>query len=250
MGQLFTLISSSYNTPEVLKVMLQSFVVYHKNVQNIIISENSTNDETSKMLDENNITYLRRPGRGHSQSLDECFERCETKYALVVDSDVIFQKNTEEIIDLAERKHSTLLGEICGDRGGHSLYPRINPWFMIVNVDDIKKYGIKFHDEKRITETGSEGFYKNVPIQKHKIYNTLYDVGSTFFADVQKVMLNIYSYKADPEFYLHAEGISWHRQSGVDRFVQHGDRIYRIWQTHAEEFKNINIKDRFEGVEI
>ena len=65
-----TLITCSYNTPIVVEIMLKSFVSFHGVPQRLILFENSTNDETAKLLDKSNVPYIRTRGGTHPKSVD------------------------------------------------------------------------------------------------------------------------------------------------------------------------------------
>jgi SAM-dependent methyltransferase len=244
-----TLITCSYNTPEVTMVMLQSFMQCHpEGSHKIIISENSTNDATSKMLDSVGITYLRNPGSPHAQALDVALDKCETTYALVVDTDIIFHKSCEKLLTTLRRQKATILGQFCGDRGGFLLHPRIHPWFMMLNVAKLREKNIRFYDPVRVAASHSENFYENTPIQENIPGNRFYDVGSTFYEDIVKAGLKAYAYNAEPEYYKHYEGMSWHRTAYRDDFRALGNHTYNLWKEAAEKYTGINIAGKFIGV--
>lgn len=228
--------------------MLRSFVFHNpKYIQPIVISENSTDEETTRRLSECEITFLRNPGGSHAQTVDAVLREVKTPYALVVDTDIIFNDNIESLVDTAIRQKITLMGEVCGSRGGYNLFPRVHPWFMIVNVNDLRKHEIKFYSPERIEATDSTGFYKNVPIQPYT--NTKkYDVGATFYEDIQNAGLKIYDFKADPEYFTHLEGMSWHLFTGKAEYIQRGGYMYRLWEKLITPYKNIEIKGRFKGI--
>jgi hypothetical protein len=209
-----TLVTCSYNTPEVTLKMLASFSKYHPDCKHVYISENSTNTKTTDLLDKYSIPYVCRPGSTHTDAVDEILPKVKTKYALLVDTDIIFYKNVEPIYQIMRRHNVAALGETCADRGGYHLHTRIHPWFMWIDIEQINRHGIRFKDQKRIIETGSEKFYGNNPLMLENDGRTKYDVGSTFYEDIKKAGLNIYSYKADPQYFKHYEGMSWHKDCG------------------------------------
>lgn len=187
-----TLISSSYNTPKITANMLKSFLHFHPN-QKILISENSSNEDTKNILKGYNIPFINNPRGLHSPSVDLLLSSIDTSYALLMDTDVLLLKNLEPLYNAFVKNDLTLYGEIVGDRGGKKLHTRVNPWFCFINVDNIKKYKIKFHDEIRLKK-------------KEEIR---YDVGSSFFEDVKKQKLKIGEIAAKEKYYMHFEGMSW-----------------------------------------
>lgn len=243
-----TLIVCSYHTPQVLVSMLQSFAHFHGGQlpQKILIMENSRDEETVKQLDFFSIPYQRSPGDAHSPSLDRALYLCKTKYALVLDSDVLFEKSMTEVFDLMKKNGGHVLGELVKSRGGYKLMNRIGPWFMLVDVEEIQKRGIRFHDQKRIEETKSEGFFGNIPLQPNNgtIY---YDVGSSFLEDVMKSGLKVLSMPEDTrkQFVQHYEGMSWRTKTGIPAYVLWGNKVESEFLKHAEKFKDIDLTGKF-----
>lgn len=242
-----TIITCSFNTPSHLSTMLKSFVNIHGDgPHNILICENSTNDETRKILDENGIGYLKTPGGTHSRSIDRLLLTCNTKYALLVDSDIVFVEKIDKLLTVMKANDATLMGEIQGDRGGYKLHPRVHPWFCLINVDHIKKNKIRFHDQKKINESNSNYFYEAVPINPFKNnYQPFYDVGATFYEEIRNKKLGILDAKGIQKYFRHFEGSSWHRQSGHDGFIAWGNKVYQEFVEVAKQYTSINIKGKF-----
>lgn len=247
----FTLIFASYNTPQYTSVMLKSFVHIHGNGPfNIIICENSTTDETSKILDDNNIKYIKNPGGTHSQSVNILLSHCHTKFALLVDTDIVFKQKIDPLLEKIILNDGTLMGEMQRDRGGYKLYPRIAPWFCLINVDHIKAYKISFHDENRIIKTNSQYFYQTVPLNPHvNNTNPFYDVGATFFEDITKKKLKIINAKGINKYFNHYEGGSWRIASGHSGYVNLGKSVFQNFLLDTEFLNNISIKNVFTFME-
>lgn len=247
-----SLISCSYNTPEVFCTMLKSFRLRHTELgkMNIVIMENSTDNKTQCILDANNIRYIKNPGGTHSRSIDPAFEACTTPYALVVDSDVVFLKNITDLIDSLVKNKVDLAGIECGSRGRYNLKMRIHPWFMFVNLSSIKKHKIKFHDEERIIATNSQGFYGNIPINYVRTDTPMYDVGATFYEDVKNAGLKILNIPAVQSYFMHLEGMSWQRVSGNPIYEHRGNVIWQMTQKLMDAHKVIDIKDFYVGQKL
>ena len=215
-----TLIVCSYNTPDILETMLKSFVFHHKtkNPMSIIVMENSTNELTVRMLQKNKIPYVRNKGMTHSIAVDIALKNVKTKYALLVDSDIIFNRSVEEVYKQFVSNGVCILGEVGGDRGGYRLYPRVYPWFCMIDMEQINKHNITFHDQKRIDSTNSGKFFGNIPLNfDHNGH--YYDVGSTFLEDIHKNNLKIANVKLDDVFFTHLEGMSWHKETNIGWFL-------------------------------
>lgn len=187
-----TLISCSYNTPDVTSNMLKSFVSLHPECP-ILISENSTNSDTENILKAANIPYILNRGSTHGPSVDKLFQQVDTDYVLLVDTDVIFLKKHDTIFENFQKLNLTIMGEVVGDRGGKKLYKRVNPWHCFINLQKIKEYKINFFDTERMQSRGK----------------IIYDVGSTFFEDVRKNNLKIGIFEGNGVYYKHYEGLSW-----------------------------------------
>ena len=244
-----TLITCSFNTPEHTKTMLKSFVKVHgPGPFNIIVMENSTNDETSKFLSENGIFYISNKGGRHSQSIDELIFTCNTKYALLVDTDIVFKKHIGKLLDVMKKNGGVIMGEICGNRGGYNLKTRMQPWFCLLNTDEIKGHHIRFHDQKRINETGSNYFYESIPINPNQNNsNPFYDVGATFYEDINNAGLKILDARGISSYYSHYEGSSWQRSSGNQAFINLGNFTYEKFKVEYENHKHIDTKGKFKA---
>lgn len=239
-----TLLTCSYNTPEHIETLLKSWVVANPNDDklNVIVKENSTNDETENYLKENNIPYIRTPGMTHSQSVNDVLPTIDTKYVLLVDSDVIIKQPIYQNIKFMEENGIALMGEVCGDRGGYKLKTRAHPWFCLINNDLMKQHNIKFHDEKRITKTNSNGFYNNIPINRNDGL-IKYDVGSTFFEDILEAKLLVANIKWAHNNFIHYEGSSW--QGHVSGFENGYNNTQAIFDEHKAAYDDVNIEGKF-----
>jgi hypothetical protein len=240
-----TLITCSYNTPEVTRAMLSSFVAHHPGgPHSLLLVENSTEPETARLLDAEGVPYLANPGGRHSPSVDLALRRCATRYALLVDTDVLFLRSLTSVLDGFRRHDLTVLGKVQGDRGGHRLHPRVHPWFCLIDVDRVRAHGISFHDEDRIRKSGSQGFYQNLPIQE-ETGETLYDVGATFYEDVDRAGLRIGDVDLEGGVFLHFEGMSWHGRVGTDVYDHLGARARVAFDHIAAPYREVSIRGAF-----
>ena len=237
-----TLISASYNTPEITECMLKTFTNLYVNTK-ILISENSSDDKTENILKHNNIPYIRNKNGLHSPSVDLLLNSVTTDYALLVDTDVLFLKDISNIFEKYVDSGITLMGEIVGDRGGKKLHKRVNPWHCFINVKQIKENNIKFHDDKRL-----------------KSRNEIrYDVGASFFEDIRNLKLKIADFNGENIYYRHFEGMSWrinkYKKNGIDGDIdnnindthnseglyQYGLYVYDLFLKEKEKYKNLKI---------
>lgn len=241
----FTIITCSYNTPIVTETLLKSWVYKHPIPKtNILIMENSTNDQTEQMLNHYGIPYVRNPGMTHSLAVDKALKICKQRYVLLVDTDVTFNKNVFPIIDKFISQGYTILGDKCGDRANYKLFPRIHPWFCLIDLEEINKQGISFHDQKRIDETNSNQFFSNVPNALDRS-NRKYDVGATFYEDILNAGLKIGNGKFDPEWFVHHEGLSWYKNAGNAMLASAHEFRMKKYEEIRKSLVGIDIRGRF-----
>lgn len=245
-----TILTCSFNAPQHILAMLRSFISIHGDGPfNILIMENSTDENTRKLLDENEIGYIRNPGGTHSESIDELLSKCDTRYALLVDSDIIFIQKIDKLLEILKANNGTVMGEIQGSRGGYTLHPRIAPWFCLIDVHSIKNRNISFHNQTRIDKTGSGYFYKSPPINPNR-NNTapFYDVGATFYEDINKLQLKIIDARGITKYFNHYEGGSWRRTSGNAGYMQLGAAVYENFLKETEHLNTTVIKGKFKKI--
>jgi hypothetical protein len=195
-----TLITCSYNTPEVTLTMLRSFVAVHGRLIRVLVCENSSDDKTEMLLRKDGVPYFRNPKGMHAPSIDLLFERVETRYALLVDTDIIFLKNHSRPHEYFKRRGLTLMGEVCGDRGGKLIYDRVHPWHCFIDVDAIRHNGLRFFDPERYTTRKPGEGEKN------------YDVGCSFYEDILCCGLKVRDKRMRNRYFKHYEGMSWRYQ--------------------------------------
>lgn len=241
-----TLVTCSYNTPEVTIGLLKTFYYHHKNVLskfNIVLMENSTNDDTTQLLKENNVPFYRRPGLNHSVGVNEALLNVKTRYALLVDTDIIFHKSIVPIYNIFKINGYATLGKIMGSRGGYNLVPRVFPWFQLIDMKQINDNGISFHSQERIDRTGSNGFFGNIPLQRNegRLY---YDVGSSFLEDIINKGLTVHNVDLENNLFTHYEGMSW-QKNVPGGYAELGNQRYALFFKDAMRYNNVNIKNRF-----
>lgn len=242
-----TLITCSYNTPGVTLTMLKSWMAIHNCTQKLVLIDNSTNQDTRGLLYNHKVPYTSVEGGTHGDGINKALDLCKTKYALLVDTDVIFLKNHSDIFEQFKAMDLTLMGKVEGDRGGKSIYNRVNPWHCFINVENLKKHNIKFFDEQRMKDS----------FMTKKIY----DIGSTVFEDVRKAKLKIGDIDLHNQYYIHFEGMSWYKNkydpskedTGIDfggthnnpYLVQAYDHKLVQFNQYKEQFKDIKISNKF-----
>lgn len=242
-----TLISCSYNTPDVTLAMLKSWMYVHNRTQKCIICDCSTNNDTKILLEENNVPYVSFPGMTHGTGVNELIRLCKTKYALLVDTDVVFLQDHNKVFQQFKEMDLTIMGKVEGDRGGKAIYNRVNPWHCFINVSHIKDSNITFFDEERMKKSLTE--------------SKIYDVGSTFFEDVKQQGYKIGNVDLSKSLFFHFEGMSWYKNkfdstkedTGIDfggthnnpGYVYAYEEKYKAFKTIEQQYKDTSIQDRY-----
>jgi len=215
-----TLITCSYDTPKVTLTMLKSWKHINSNItNNLLLIDNSTNEDTAELLHESKIPFYRNPDGRHYEGVQIALDKCNTKYALLVDTDVIFKENLSAIVNTFIDSGCAIMGEECGDRGGSKLYTRIHPWFCFIDVEQVKNKNIKFINMDKIIKTNSGRFYSAIPTSS-VVNGKKYDVGATFYEDIIENGLKAFNIKLDPKYYFHYEGLSWQGKSGNAQLIE------------------------------
>lgn len=242
-----TLVTCNYNTPQALELLLKSWANTNLEVTNkCLVMEHSTNDESIPFLESNNIRYVRNKGCVHYKGVEASFYLVNTRYMLLVDSDVVFHKSIFEHINRYINDEIHLAGRVEGDRGGFLLYKRVHPWFCFIDLGFILNNSIHFTDMKRIHLTRSEGFFKNVPLNKSDGVRK-YDVGSTFLEDVLKAHGRVLNHNIENEYFTHFEGMSWHRNTGDAEYLKVAEDRQIRFNKEYEINNEIDIKGVLNG---
>jgi hypothetical protein len=197
--------------------MLKSFIALHPECK-ILVADNSSDTKTEELLRGGNVPFFKNGGGLHGPTVDLLLQRIDTKYALLVDTDVIFLKNHDEIFQQLISLDLTLMGDIEGDRGGKRIHKRVHPWHCFINADNVKTNQINFYDKKRMLEKES----------------IIYDVGSSFFEDVRSKKLKVADFKGNNVYYKHYEGMSW-RVNKFKKNIKGGDIDNVATATHDDE---------------
>jgi hypothetical protein len=198
-----TLVSCIYNTPHLITPLFKSFDKYHKNYKKVVVNT-SDQDTLEKECDDilDNIALYKKiklRGFSHGEAVNQALKLIDTSHVLLVDSDIIFYKGFDTILDRMIEGDFALGGEIVGNRGGKELYPRIQPWYCYINLTFLKNNNINFFDKTRTLNSKERGV-------------KIYDIGSTMFEDVVNAGGSIANFKVENKYFKHYEGMSWRTQ--------------------------------------
>lgn len=210
-----SILTCNYNTPEITKNMLRSL---NRNagfiLDRVYVMDTSPNSGglATYFPGDSGIVIEDLPNFSHGKAVNYGLNLIQNDHVLLIDSDVLFYKKIYPIYEKFKEGNFTLLGNVSGDRGGKSLYPRVDPWFCFINNMHLKEHNISFFDEDRTKNSRSS--------------STVYDVGSTMFEDVLNAGLKIANFNAENKYFKHYEGMSWRIQKynpdNVDTDVDFG----------------------------
>jgi len=127
----------------------------------------------------------------HCKLLDKIIYDCQTKYLLILDSDVILTKNFKNLYQFVKDDDAIACGYIKRPDG---YAPRLAPWFSIIDVEKVKALGIRYYDPKRIIFIDG---------------NTYHDTGASFLDDCKKTAYEVLELPKDNLVYLHYKGGSY-----------------------------------------
>jgi len=185
-----TIVTCNCDTPDLIANLKKSIEKNCTVLPKIMVIDTGK----SSMMGVQNIKML---NTSHGNAVNAAFDLVETRYMLLVDSDVLFLQDITKPYETFKEDGFALMGEVVGDRGGKSLYPRVNPWFCFIDLEQLKTNNIRFYDHYRTKEIKSE---------------RIYDIGSTMFEDVIKAELTVANAKMENKYFKHYEGMSWRVQ--------------------------------------
>jgi glycosyltransferase involved in cell wall biosynthesis len=196
--QNFKIVSCCYNTPELVANLAKSIKSGCENTYDFLVMNTSTDKECEVLFDMFAVNFYSNPGLSHGEGVNFAMKFADYDYMLLIDSDVIVHKDLKPAIDRFIDGGFALMGNVSGDRGGKSLYPRVDPWFCFMNLKQLKEHNIKFFDPIRTKRSKSE--------------SRVYDVGSTMFEDVMNAGLTVANVNLEGKYFKHYEGMSWRVQ--------------------------------------
>lgn len=185
-----TIVTCNCDTPDLIINLKRSIEKHCSVLPKILVMDTGE----SSMMAIQNIKML---NTSHGNAVNAAFDLVKTRYMLLVDSDVLFLKDIKKPYEKFKEGGFVLMGEVVGDRGGKSLYPRVNPWFCFIDLEQLKEHNINFYDHHRTKEMKSE---------------RIYDIGSTMFEDVINAELTVANAKMENKYFKHYEGMSWRVQ--------------------------------------
>lgn len=145
-----TLVSVNWNQRKVTELMLKSYVKHHYRAAplKLMLIDNGSTDDSKKWLTENRIPFIDLPiNIGHEAGINVVYKKIDTRYCLVVDTDMEFRSNTHEYLSHLNETCVAAGDLITGDNLGFKVLPRIGAWFFLFDIAIMRAKGIvKFRD--------------------------------------------------------------------------------------------------------
>ena len=206
-----TVVSCSYGNPWLLKNFISSVNRFY-NIEDILICENTYEgeelSENLSYMDGLGVRYILNGGRSsgnfhdHASGVRLLLESVETKYILLLDTDIELRMGISNLLNLMEDNNVIACGYI-GDRCFTQM--RIYPWFMVMDVGCVLGNGIYFNEEEVHLSTGNRDLSGGRKC----------DTGSLFYSQCMEKGLKVLSINKlcksynDTPWYKHYEGLSW-----------------------------------------
>lgn len=238
-----TVIACNYNTPDLTINMLKSLKEVSSELPKVLIMNTSKSHQANE-LDENEIPYYNFRHGIHGEAVNLGLKKIATRYALLVDSDVIFLKDWKKPFEKLRDGNFTMLGKVVGNVGEKRLYERVEPWYCFMDLAHIKAMKTRFFDSDRTKASKST--------------DKVYDIGSTLFEDVTKAGGLIGNVDLEGKYFKHYGGMSWRTQkfnptqgdTDIDFGGTHphqvlydiGMRVRQEYDRETAYLKDVNIK--------
>lgn len=227
--------------------MLKSLKLTASELPKVMVM-NTSKSHLRNELDENSIPYYNFRNGTHGEAVNLGLKKINTRYVLLVDSDIIFLKDYQKAFDKFKNNQLTLMGNVVGDVGKKRLHPRVEPWYCFIDLNFLKSFKIEFFDRERTKKSKEEG-------------NIIYDVGSTMFEDITKAGGLVGNVDLEGKYFKHYEGMSWRTQkfnpnqgdTDIDFGGTHphrelydvGVRVRQEYDRETTYLQNVNIKEKF-----
>lgn len=244
-----TILTCNYNTPDLVINMLKSLKVTASEFPKIMVM-NTSKSTHDHLLIKNGVPYYNFRNGIHGEAVNLGLKKIQTRYVLLVDSDIIFLKDFKKAFERFKSDNFTLMGKVVGDVGEKKLYPRVEPWYCFINNEHLKQTKTKFFDQDRTAFSKRAGS------------SCVYDVGSTMLEDVVKFGGMVADVNLEGSYFKHFGGMSWRAQkynpnqgdTDIDFGGTHPHRVLfdiaqkvrAEYEAQTDYLKDVDIKGVFE----
>jgi hypothetical protein len=147
-----TLVMVNWNNRPCMELALKSYVKHHYRGSLLMLdlTDNGSQDDSMIFLATSGVPFYRLNfNGGHEAVLNMVFNSIRTKCALICDTDIEFLENIYDKYLPFINDKCKLVGEyITRDQLNGPVKPRVGAWFMLTDIDALKKAGVeKFRDK-------------------------------------------------------------------------------------------------------
>lgn len=138
-----TVLVVNWNQRQVTELMLRSYAKHHEGINNLLLVDNYSTDDSREFFSKNGIPYIGlHDNIGHEQAINFVWPLIKTKYVLISDSDVQYIGNVHTYLDHLDAKTIAAGDLITGDKLNDPIVPRIAAWFFMLDVEAVRAHGI------------------------------------------------------------------------------------------------------------
>ena len=236
-----TLITVSWNTKSVLELMLKSYVAVHYMGEplKLMLVENGSVDGTKQWLTDNKVPFIDcMINVGHEAAVNMIYQKIDTTYALLSDTDVIFKSSVfEPIIDEVLNDKCIAAGDLIdGDNLGYAIKPRLGAWHILFNIHimrDVEGF-TKFRDTNLWNYDTGSWFYEKLTERGYTHHQISRAPG-----DIDRDVVGMRYPTHD-----HLGKMSWATSHHKDRIDEIAMR-QRYVEERLKEYEHIDLKNKF-----
>lgn len=228
----------NWNTKPCVELALKTFYQHHwQHDVHLMLFDNASTDGSKEWLHEQQIPFFdSKENIGHEQALCVMYPAIQTKWVLLIDTDVIFHA---ECIDHYRKFMSDQViaaGDLIrGDQLNEPVKPRLGAWWILFDIERCREVGItKFRDTTNWSYDVGSHFYERIWMNNLGVHVIARQPGNIDY-DVLGMKYGTHS---------HLGKCSWHLE-------KHPDREHEITMRKAyvleqlRNYENIDLKGKF-----
>ena len=235
-----TILTVNWNQQPCVELLLKSFIKHHYCGEqfNLMLVDNDSTDNSKEWLVENDVPFVAMPKNlGHEQAINEIYGLLNTRYVLLLDTDVEFKSS---IFRYFKRLvwNCISAGELIDNQymNQDKVKDRVSPWFWLFDIKAMKERGVNTFRTKE---------------------DWSYDVGSEYWEKMSELGFVNYNIERFPgnqdqdivsmkyETHDHIGKVSW------NIYEKHQDRIDEVQRRRnyvherLELYKDIDLRNKF-----
>lgn len=161
-----TLMMVNWNAKECMELALTTFYIRHKwQPVHLMLWDNASTDGSKEWLYDKGIPFFdSKTNIGHEEAICVMYPAIQTKLVLLIDSDVIFNKECLNYYDRFLTDQVVAAGDLIrGDQLNAPVKPRLGAWMIYFDIEECRKIGIlKFRDTTDWSMDVGSHFYDRI----------------------------------------------------------------------------------------